>query len=211
MLEKVTIDDNYLNLALEYLNDKREHESGKTHDVQKSLQSTVSDIMTRLRNLEREYTSVQNSDHELYSPDEFRASKQALISERTELERSIADLEGGFDRSIDETARVVNFCNMACTQFKNGDIHRRREIVREIGSNLTLTDKLLSIERLNPFLLVENELIAQRALNDTLEPKKRSSKYGSNSLSEEAILSWRRVQDSNLRCLATLWFSRPAH
>jgi len=117
--------------------------------------------MTRLRNLEREYTSVQNSNHELYSPEDFRLSKQSLIAERTKLEASIADLEKGFDRSIDETERVVNFCNMAREQFKNGTIYRRREIMREIGSNLTPTDKKLSVHKLNPYLLIENELASQ--------------------------------------------------
>ncbi len=198
LLEKVTIDDEYLNLALEYLDAKREHESGTTQTVQKSLQSAVSDIMTRLRNLEREYTSVQNSNHELYTSEEFKTAKQALIAERTQLEASIGDLENGFDRSIDETERVVNFCNMARQQFKDGPIERRREIVREIGSNLTLTDKKLNIDRLNPFLLIENELSAQRALRDTLEPKKRGANTYQNVLSMEAIQSWRAHQDSNL-------------
>jgi site-specific DNA recombinase len=197
VLSEVTIDDDYLNLALEYLADKRKREGKEEHNIQESLQAAHTDCQTRLKNLEQAYISPQNSNFDLYKPEEFGAAKRILVKERESLEKKIADVANHFDRSIDETARVVNFCHLAKQKFAKGDHNIKREIFSGIGTNLTLTNKKLIVNKLHPYLLIENELQKQRGLRMPPEPGKSESNKGRNGHSRRAILSWLPDLDSN--------------
>ncbi|MDB5188053.1 MAG: Resolvase protein [Candidatus Kaiserbacteria bacterium] len=170
ILGDITIDDDYLNLALEYLQEKRKHDGNDEKKIRDSLNAALADCQTRFKNLEREYTSAHNSNHEIFSPDEFLFKKNELSIERRNLEKRIIEIGDHFEQSLEETVRVVDFCHLARVKFMNGDTKTRRSIFSTIGSNLTLKDKKLMINKLHPYLLIENELQTQRKLHSTLEP-----------------------------------------
>ncbi len=171
-LDSLKIDEDYLKLALEYLDLKR---TDLVHIEQKerlSLQDAYNNCQTRLNNLHREYTSVQNMRHELYSPEEFRSLKTEIIQERDKLEQELKKSKESNDKSLELTERTFNFCTYAKAHFNTNDLQKKRAIFSTIGSNITLKDKKLFIDRLHPFLLIENELKAQRQLQVRLEPVK---------------------------------------
>ena len=89
--------------------------------------------------------------------------------------------------------RCLNFVVWLAINFKNGDIHKRRDIIREIGSNLILMNEKLNVQSLHSFLLIENEFSAQNMLNDLLEPENRPVTPHLNPLSQEVILEMRAM------------------
>lgn len=191
-LSKIKLDEVYLKIALDYLSEKQNGSFGEEKRIRDSLQSAYNNIQTRIANLHREYNSPQNADHELYTSDEYIKYKKNLTKERTGIEKELNEVKVKFDQSIEATDRTFNFCTFARHHFNTDDIQKKRDIFSTIGSNLTLKDKKLSIERLHPYILIENELKSQRELFDSLEPKKKGYSKRKQEAFEASCISMRR-------------------
>ena len=198
-LAKMTIDQDYLNLALEYLHDKQGDFGQEEVAMRVSLEKEYDSCQTRLKNLHAAYISPQNSNHELYSSQEFAKEKKAILTEREGIEKQLDSVRDKLDCSLSATERTFNFCRFALHHFNSGDLKKKRAIFSTIGSNITLKDKKLTIERVHPFLLIENELIAQRKLAEKFEPKKDKALKGKEAVLVASSPDWLREQDSNLQ------------
>ncbi|MFA6338943.1 MAG: hypothetical protein WCW87_02720 [Candidatus Paceibacterota bacterium] len=139
-------------------------------------------VRLRLKNLNFAFTSPQNSNYEMYSPEEFARLKAEIITERNQLEKQMAGVKERLDGSLEVTERIFTFCAFALKNFNTDDLQKKRNIFSTIGSNLILKDKKLIIDKLHPFLLIENELKNQKKLNEELEPKKPLTPQGQKRL-----------------------------
>ena len=187
VLSGMTIDPDYLKVALDYLRDLQSNSGAESRSIRASLEEKFAASEQRLVNLNKEYTSPQNTNHELYTPDEFRHQKMEILSEIKKLEEQMGSTKEKLHRDLEVTERVFNFCAFALKNFNTDDLLKKRTIFGTIGSNITLKDRKLSIERLHPYLLIENEMRAQRALFGTLEREKDGSSQGQNRLSHIQI------------------------
>lgn len=168
-IEKITIDQDYLELAIEYLQGKQKDVGQEEIAARKSLDELYEDCQARLKRLHSEYISPMNAHGALYSPEEFASQKKEIIAERDSLEQKRGKIRAGLDTSLTEAERVFNFCAFALRHFNSGDLQKKRTILGTIGADMTLTDKILHVEKLHPFLLIENELAEQRKLSEKLE------------------------------------------
>ncbi len=194
-LEKITIDQEYLDVALDYLAEKQK-ESGKIENVSReSLQKSFDMCQKRLLNLNMEFTSPQNANYKIYSQEEFIEMKGSLMKEKNSLYEQISSVNKNFEYSLDESRKVFEFCAFAKHHFNTDDLKKKRAIFSTIGSNITLKDKKLNIQRLHPYLLIENELKSQRALNNRFEHKETAQLEGGirkTTLSQVAYQEMRR-------------------
>ncbi len=108
--------------------------------VARSLAATASslDNLTRLR------------VRDLIDDAAFLAQREELRMEQRRLKERLERLAQP-DQRLEPTQLLVSFSNRAVSWFQKGDIATKRLIVTIIGSNLTLTDKKLSIEANKPF------------------------------------------------------------
>ncbi len=195
-LAKLTLDEDYLKVALEYLAEKQNGSTSEEARIRQSLQSAYDGVQTRLATLAREYNSPQNINHDIYTPDEYVAQKKIIKAERAVIEKELNEVKTKFDQSIEATERTFNFCTFAQTHFNiTTEIQKKRDIFSTIGSNLTLKDKILKIDKLHPYLLIENELKSQKAMFDALEPTKRGYSKRKKEAFEASCLTMRRVLD----------------
>lgn len=167
-LESLKIDSDYLSLALDYLKNTEGLEINTEKTTQKSLEAALAKCEERLLRLNNEYTSSQNLDYSIYTPEEFKKYKKDILSERANIEQQIQQSRIKVDRTLELSERTFNFCAYAQHHFNNGDIQKRREIFSSIGSNLTLKDKKLQIELLYPYLVIANEVASQKRLYSDL-------------------------------------------
>lgn len=195
-LEGLTIDEDYLQLALDYLQDKQGNTDGEK-TVRLSLQASYDNYETRLVNLNKEYTSPMNSDYGLYTPEDFKSQKQGLLSEMKRLEELMGNTKEKLQQDLEASERIFNFCAYAKRNFNTPDLMKKREIFSTIGSNLTLKDRKLNIDRLHPYMLIENELKSQRALFETLEPEKDGYLERKEAAFAASIPDWYRGRDLN--------------
>ncbi len=99
--------------------------------------------------------------------------KKEIVEERDNLDKQLNNLNGSIDGSLKATERTFNFCTFALEHFNNtNDLKKKRAIFSTIGSNLILKDKKLIIDKLHPYLLIENELRSQKEILGGIEPKK---------------------------------------
>lgn len=192
VLGDVKIDEDYLNVALEYLADKQKNAGADEKVARMSLQEVYDNNQTRLKNLNREFTSPQNAKHEIYTAEEFKEQKAEILAERKEIEKGMNTVKEKLDQTLELSERTFIFCTYALHHFNTGDLQKKKEIFSTIGSNLTLLDKKLSIERLHPYMLIENELKDQRALFAPLEPEKRGYKKEKETIFIASLPSWLR-------------------
>src|SRR3989344_906680 len=195
----LTIDEEYLRVALDYLSEKQNDSTSGAKRISDSLQATHDNVQTRIANLHREYTSPQNINHELYTPDEYLEQKRGLLKERGAIETELNEVKTKFDQSIETTERTFNFCRFALKHFVTDDIQKKRNIFSTIGSNLTLKEKNLNIERIHPHFLLENELRSQKVLFASLEPKKRGYTTRQKEAFETSFATMRGMEESNSR------------
>ena len=198
-LAKMTIDQDFLNLALEYLRDKQGDFGKEEVAMRVSLEKEYDSCQTRLTNLHAAYISPQNSKHELYTSQEFAKQKKEIVAERDSIRKQLDSASEQLDSSLSAAERTFNFCRFALHHFNSGDLKKKRAIFSTIGSNITLKDKKLTIERIHPFLLVENELAAQQKLVAKFEPEIISPVQGQIGVSTPSIPNLLREQDSNLQ------------
>lgn len=197
-LEKITIDDEYLKIALDYLSEKQ-NSAGKIElDSRVSLQEKYDICQKRLLSLNKEYTSPQNSDYGIFGPEEFKKLKAELLKEIAQVEGELKVVKEDFEESLEETRKVFEFCTYAKHHFNTDDLKKKRSIFSTIGSNITIKDKKLSIERLHPYLLIENELKSHKVYKDSLEHKDSEKSHmkkapiGTSSINTPLSMSWRR-------------------
>lgn len=72
-------------------------------------------------------------------------------------------------------------------------LKKKRAIFATIGSNIILKDKKLTIERLHPFMLIENEVAAQQKLALALEHEKtleNQESFQSSAPRFQTLLAW---------------------
>jgi hypothetical protein len=169
VLMGLTIDEDYLKLALDYLGDVGKNSGGEEKAMRLSLQSAYDACQARLLNLNRAFLSPLNSNLEVFSEAEFAKQKSEILAERGRLEKEMGGTKEKFDRDLETTERVFRFCTFALHHFNTGDLMKKRTIFGTIGSNITLMNKKLMVDRLHPFLLIENELADQYKLSEKLE------------------------------------------
>ena len=172
ILGDVTIDDDYLRVALDYLKDRQELEVNDETTITKSLQDALNNCQTRINNLHKEYTSPQNADYGLYSPEEFKRYKGDLLKERLGFEQKLGGSQARIDHTNELSERTFNFCHFAQYHFNNGTLQKKKDIFANIGSNLTLMDQKIRVEALEPYMLIEKELKAQKEIYNALEREK---------------------------------------
>lgn len=192
-LQRITIDQDYLDVALEYLRDRQSNFGQEESAIRLSLESAFDSCQTRLKNLHQEYTSPQNSNHELYRPEEFSKLKAEIIAERDGLEKRLNQIKNNLDHTLEATERTFNFCAFALHHFNTPDLQKKKAIFSTIGSNLIIKDQKLVIEKLLPFILIENELAVQKRLLDKFEPKKLRSNKQKEAASSASFSSWHGI------------------
>jgi site-specific DNA recombinase len=192
-LLKLELDEEYLKLALDYLHEKNNDPITTEQNERTLLQKTHDDCQSRLNKLNKDFNSPQNVNEEVYTIEEYRDLKKVLIKERDALLKEIAKGSKKLDDSLELTERTFIFCGYAYRHFnKTKDLKKKREIFATIGSNLILKDKKLIIERLHPYILIENEIKDQRKLFSTLELKKNVTTKEKEAVFAASSLSLRR-------------------
>ena len=198
-LQEMTIDEDYLNVALDYLQERESTEVKQEQTVGKSLKDSHTECQTRLARLNREYTSSQNKDYGIYSPGEFKVEKQKLKGELESIKGQMGESENRFDKTLELSERVFNFCTFAHRHFGKGDLQARRNILSALGSNMTLKDKKLNIDLLYPYLAIEKYISEWKAVLSPLELENILTTKGKEAVLATSSPTWLRRQDSNLR------------
>ena len=192
-LSKITIDEDFKNLALKYLRGVHGDEVKDRGSIQESLHKTYEDTQKQIDNL----TKLRLK--EMVTDEEYTTQKSELLKERAKLKEKIGDFEHRADRWLELTEKAFNFACYAKYWFENGSLEDKKIILQTVGSNFILKDKRLSIELKNPWIIIRKGLEEAEQEMGRLElPQPAESTTLKPSLIP-VCKTWLPGQDSNLR------------
>ena len=126
-----------------------------------------------LSNLVKLHTSPANSDRSQLSDEEYGERRKELVKEKAALARLLKDAGLIAEQALRGAERIFEFTCAVRERFAKGTPETQKEILGTVGSNLTLTAKILSIEAKRPFYLIEQSLSGAEAAIEALEPASR--------------------------------------
>jgi len=162
-LKSLQIDEDYLNLVLDHLDEEGASKVQNQTARRKSLQDELDKFQEQILKLSIEYTSPQNKNYALFTPEDFKTTKAALLLKRNELESRIKRQSTEGENCLEVTRQTFRFCAYARFHFANGDAKVKRAIFSALGSNLTLTNRKLNVQAFKPYCIIKESLPAVRA------------------------------------------------
>jgi site-specific DNA recombinase len=105
------------------------------------------------------------------SPEEFAVHKAKLLKEKHKYEELMKDANDRVETWLERAEKMLNFAETAKSRFELGGFEDKREILGDLGLNLSLLDRNLSIPLKKPVELVEEVAPEVQALHKRLEPR----------------------------------------
>ena len=143
-----------------------------TGDQQDEFQKKAS-LQTALAKKEREYTElVLMTTKGLLSDEDFLQAKAPLKAEIEAVRGELESLGHVDPERLRRAHRAFDLASGIDEVFRNGNTEEKREALSEIGSNLTLKDKKLSVYNAKMYEAIINGLLTAKAANPRFEPAK---------------------------------------
>lgn len=148
-LDRITIPDKFREWAIKYFDevkDDSEKEIAKILQSQKQTLQKVEFYMGRLTDL-----LIDNT----LNKEEYAVKKQELTHQKWQLEEKIKQNESNLQKWLEPAKNLIFFINQAKNWFISGNNEEKREIMKTIGSNRILKDRILLFEAKKPFQIME--------------------------------------------------------
>ncbi len=192
-LQKYTILPEFLDWALECINQKNDAEIEDRRKIHKmrsnSLLATQNELdeLTRMRY------------RQLIDDDTYMRERNTLQAKITRLKAQLRETESRAEKWLELTEKTFQFATYARKAFITGDLQTKKEILAALGQNATIKDRKLSIQANAWLQPIADTYPALQEEYLRLEP----SQIAANKTQTEAMaavrLQWRRGWDSNPR------------
>jgi site-specific DNA recombinase len=193
-LREIRISERFKNWAIKYFKEEIEKETSSKESIFASRRNAHATCLKKLDNLLQLKISPLNSDGSMLSDVDYAKQRAELLKEKARLEEMLNDPSAGAEKWLEAAQRVFSFACYAEHWFKNGTPREKFDILKALGSNLTLCDKRLVLELLIPFRAIEEMTVGVQKSMSRFEPKivglnKRdlSGLYAQNSLVQSAM------------------------
>lgn len=164
ILERINIPPEFHQWAIKYLKEEHAKESVDRESIIKAQQKSLESCRRRLDNL------LDLRINDKVSEEEFDTKKASIIQEKEKLEESLKNSNIRQNVWIDKAEALFNFAETAKKRFETGNLEDKHQILKALGSNLLLKDRILSVSiesNLALFLEVAPEV---QKLHNRLEP-----------------------------------------
>ncbi len=196
-LSSIEINQKYCDWAIKHLQKTHELEVDSRESIRKFQQESYDATVQKLDRLLDMRLNQEITDTE------FEKKKTTLLSEKERLQELLKDTDNRQNKWIDAAEQTFTFAHEARSKFEeakqNKDIRKQREILLALGSNLTLKDRKLNIQALEPFAIIQKALVKIPAAGEMFEPTKTIVNKKKKDQITSDHLSWLGRLDSNQR------------
>jgi len=175
-LASIEISDRFKEWALKYLDELAAQEIASRAEINQARQKAYQETLRRIENLVALKTSAGNADGSLLTDEEYRQQRMLLVKDKEALGASLK--EGDEMAALKKAKEVLEFASTVRARFAKGDAKTKKQILLTVGSNLTLTAKILSIEAKKPFFILGDFTLDQNGQNAPIEPEMRLMEKG---------------------------------
>lgn len=135
--------------------------------------------------------------------DDFLRLKTTIKAEIEQAEKASAGIDGiSTEKILDEARRTFNLMVEIADIFKNGGYEEKTDALSELGSNLTLKDKILNVRNKKLIEILENGLFEAREINKAFEPRNSEADKDKTEVFASVCPTLLRELDSNQQPIA---------
>ena len=153
-LATIRLPETFKAWVLRYLPTLHDQEVAAREDHLKTQRRAYDACVQRLDNLVWFKLSPANTDGSLLSEEEYGKQRSRLLAEKARLEEKLRDVEHRVEQWTQIVEQTFIFACHAWEWFVHGTLEEKRQILMAVGSNLTLTDKILRIDAKKPFVVL---------------------------------------------------------
>ena len=106
------------------------------------------------------------------SAEEFLRRKGGLLKEKARLDELLIDAGNTAEKRLERAVQYFDFARDARRTFVDGGLDARKKVLADLGSNLVLKDRKLSISIEKPLRALESSAKEARAIHARLGPRK---------------------------------------
>lgn len=147
-LESITISEDSLKWALEYLRELNDQEILDRQSIYKSQEKAYNAAQGKLDELTRMRLDNMLEDKE------YETWKGKLLLEKARLKEKLTDTERRAGKWLEFSEKAFIFATRARIWFEKGNLKQKRQILQTIGSNFILKDGKLRIQVQKPFRVI---------------------------------------------------------
>ncbi len=191
LIDQFAIPEGFSKWAIKWLQELHKNEVHERTTIKKNLQSVDTDVQKQLDEL----LSMRLKG--FITDEEYTHKKTNLLEEQKQVRTNVAQTDKRADEWLELCEQTFNFATYAHIWFKKGTTEQKRAILHALGSNLTLTDKILSIHQYEPWIVLSNMKKNYIKVLETIEPGDSIDLVTQKCGSDEAISSLLPDLDSN--------------
>lgn len=179
-LSRIQISERFKDWAIKHLHELHKKEATFRNEVIQTQQKAYQECVRRIDNLITLKTAPHNADNSLISDEEYGRQRIGLLKEKAALEEMLQYAGCRVKKCLELSEKSFDFACTVRKRFAKGDCATKKEILTALGSNLVLKDKILSIQALEPFFILESVLNGDEHGNESIEPGNIGSPQGRN-------------------------------
>jgi len=149
-IDTLTLSDAEVTLLREWIAARREHSDAERQEQKRSVSLQLDAVRSRTSRLTD--FLLDGSVGKLA----FEEKQKALVWDEAQLRQTLTSLEAGYDTALEDIQRTVELAKDASLLYKQANPERKRELLRSLLSNLTVSGKNVDVELTIPFRVIAN-------------------------------------------------------
>ncbi|MFA5986500.1 MAG: recombinase family protein [Parcubacteria group bacterium] len=163
-IENMDVPPGFKDWAVRYLRDRYSEELAADKRI---LDGQITAVETADKKLSRLMDMRLNNE---ISEAEFAAKKTEITKEKENFKSAIKDMPTQTETWLDRLEKALDVSEDIARRFKDGDDKTKKQILANLGSNLTIINKLFNVEAKNPILACQKLSKASQSIIGRFEP-----------------------------------------
>lgn len=164
LLKNINLPREFTEWALEAIKEENKTDLNTNKKINRKHQIEYDECLDKINGL------IDMRANKELTQEEFQDRKSDLTKKKIYLQELINDGDKRADDWINKVEKMINFAETAVTEFKDGNLIKKKEIVFALGSNLLIKDGIIDISLEKPLLLAKEGLELINDINKGLEP-----------------------------------------
>ena len=174
-LRRVDLSEEHTRWAFDAIHEEEARERGIGRIARVSVERAKAEIERRLDRLLDLKLSAANTDGALLSEEEFGRRRKQLVIEKLQLEERLAKRDSLYQRDFEKVRATFQLASGIRERFTKGSPATQKRILADVGSNLTITQKIFSMQAKIPFEMIATFSANDRVDSGEIEPEKSGS------------------------------------
>lgn len=166
MLDETNIPHEFHVWAMKWFRNENEKDLGSLANARTNQHAEFKRCMKKISNI------IDMRAAEEINEEEFRIKKSELLKDKHRLEELMNDNGDQLEKLLAKAEKIFNFAETAKAGFATGNSEQCKRILADLGSNLQLHDRKLSITIEKPLVILKPVAKEVRAIHASLEPRK---------------------------------------